>query len=77
MSESHVVGKKCYNEWKFLCDIFCEAPVMLGFNCWSNGTNRGILYWVRLDPENYLTYFMKIDNAKFKHKVLPGDTLYI
>ena len=27
------------------------------------------------DPENYLTFFMKIDNVKFKHKVLPGDTL--
>jgi UDP-3-O-[3-hydroxymyristoyl] N-acetylglucosamine deacetylase/3-hydroxyacyl-[acyl-carrier-protein] dehydratase len=27
------------------------------------------------DPENYLTYFMKIDNAKFKDKVVPGDTL--
>ena len=27
------------------------------------------------DPENYSTYFMKIDNAKFKHKVVPGDTL--
>jgi UDP-3-O-[3-hydroxymyristoyl] N-acetylglucosamine deacetylase/3-hydroxyacyl-[acyl-carrier-protein] dehydratase len=22
------------------------------------------------DPENYLTYFMKIDNVKFKQKVL-------
>ena len=27
------------------------------------------------DPENYLTYFMKIDKVKFKQKVLPGDTL--
>ena len=27
------------------------------------------------DPENYLTFFMKIDNAKFKRPVLPGDTL--
>ena len=27
------------------------------------------------DPENYSTYFMKIDNAKFKRKVVPGDTL--
>ena len=27
------------------------------------------------DPENYLTYFMKIDNAKFKQKVIPGDTI--
>ena len=27
------------------------------------------------DPENYLTYFMKIDNVKFKVQVVPGDTL--
>jgi UDP-3-O-[3-hydroxymyristoyl] N-acetylglucosamine deacetylase/3-hydroxyacyl-[acyl-carrier-protein] dehydratase len=27
------------------------------------------------DPENYSTYFMKIDGVKFKKKVLPGDTL--
>jgi UDP-3-O-[3-hydroxymyristoyl] N-acetylglucosamine deacetylase/3-hydroxyacyl-[acyl-carrier-protein] dehydratase len=27
------------------------------------------------DPENYLTYFMKIDNVRFKNKVLPGDTI--
>jgi UDP-3-O-[3-hydroxymyristoyl] N-acetylglucosamine deacetylase/3-hydroxyacyl-[acyl-carrier-protein] dehydratase len=27
------------------------------------------------DPENYSTYFMKIDGVKFKQKVLPGDTL--
>jgi UDP-3-O-[3-hydroxymyristoyl] N-acetylglucosamine deacetylase/3-hydroxyacyl-[acyl-carrier-protein] dehydratase len=27
------------------------------------------------DPENYLTYFMKIDNVKFKQMVVPGDTL--
>ncbi len=27
------------------------------------------------DPENYLTYFLKIDKVKFKKKVVPGDTL--
>jgi UDP-3-O-[3-hydroxymyristoyl] N-acetylglucosamine deacetylase/3-hydroxyacyl-[acyl-carrier-protein] dehydratase len=27
------------------------------------------------DPENYDTYFLKIDKAKFKQKVVPGDTL--
>jgi len=27
------------------------------------------------DPENYLTFFMKMDNVKFKQKVSPGDTL--
>ena len=29
------------------------------------------------DPENWDTYFLKIDNAKFKHKVVPGDTLML
>lgn len=27
------------------------------------------------DPENYTTLFLKIDNARFKDKVVPGDTL--
>ena len=27
------------------------------------------------DPENYGTYFLKIDNTKFKDKVVPGDTM--
>lgn len=27
------------------------------------------------DPENYLTYFMKMNNVKFKRRVNPGDTL--
>ena len=29
------------------------------------------------DPENWDTYFIKIDNAKFKSKVVPGDTLIL
>lgn len=27
------------------------------------------------DPENYMTYFMKIDNVRFRNKVIPGDIL--
>lgn len=27
------------------------------------------------DPENYTTYFLKIDGVRFKKKVVPGDTL--
>ena len=27
------------------------------------------------EPEKYSTYFMKIDNVKFRQKVVPGDTL--
>jgi UDP-3-O-[3-hydroxymyristoyl] N-acetylglucosamine deacetylase/3-hydroxyacyl-[acyl-carrier-protein] dehydratase len=29
------------------------------------------------DPENWDTYFLKIDNARFKAKVVPGDTLIL
>ena len=27
------------------------------------------------DPENYLTYFMKIDGVKFRRNIVPGDTI--
>ncbi|MNI79919.1 3-hydroxyacyl-[acyl-carrier-protein] dehydratase FabZ [compost metagenome] len=27
------------------------------------------------DPQNYLTYFLKIDNVRFRAQVLPGDTI--
>jgi UDP-3-O-[3-hydroxymyristoyl] N-acetylglucosamine deacetylase / 3-hydroxyacyl-[acyl-carrier-protein] dehydratase len=27
------------------------------------------------EPHLYSTYFMKIDNVKFKQKVIPGDTI--
>jgi len=29
------------------------------------------------DPENYWTYFMKVDNTRFKDRVIPGDTLVL
>ena len=29
------------------------------------------------DPENYLTYFLRIDNVRFRQKVMPGDTLIL
>ena len=29
------------------------------------------------DPENYSTYFLRIDNVRFKQKVVPGDTLQL
>lgn len=28
-----------------------------------------------LDPENYWTYFLAIENCRFKKMVVPGDTL--
>jgi UDP-3-O-[3-hydroxymyristoyl] N-acetylglucosamine deacetylase/3-hydroxyacyl-[acyl-carrier-protein] dehydratase len=29
------------------------------------------------DPENYILYFLRIDSVRFRHKVVPGDTLNI
>jgi UDP-3-O-[3-hydroxymyristoyl] N-acetylglucosamine deacetylase/3-hydroxyacyl-[acyl-carrier-protein] dehydratase len=56
---------------------FPEAPVMPGvLLVEAMAQCGGVLVLSTVpDPENYLTYFMKMDKVKFKQKVLPGDTL--
>lgn len=78
LTENHVVGLKnvTMNE-PFFVGHFPDAPVMPGvLIIEAMAQTGGVLVLNTVpDPENYLTYFMKIDKVKFKHKVLPGDTL--
>ncbi len=78
LSETHVVGLKnvTMNESYFI-GHFPGAPVMPGvLQVEAMAQTGGILILSTVpDPENYLTFLMKMDNIRFKHQVNPGDTL--
>ena len=76
--ETSVAGIKnvTMNE-PFFVGHFPEEPVMPGVlivEAMAQCSGIMVLRSVP-DPENYSTYFMKIDGVKFKRKVVPGDTL--
>lgn len=58
---------------------FPQEPVMPGvLQVEAMAQTAGVLVLNYLDdPEKYSTYFLKIDNVKFRQKVVPGSTLLL
>ncbi|MBU2651302.1 MAG: bifunctional UDP-3-O-[3-hydroxymyristoyl] N-acetylglucosamine deacetylase/3-hydroxyacyl-ACP dehydratase [Bacteroidetes bacterium] len=78
MSDTHVVGVKnvTMNE-PFFVGHFPDDPVMPGvIQIEAMAQTGGVLLLNTVpDPHNYITLFLKIDNVKFRKKVVPGDTI--
>ena len=78
ISESHVIGlRKVEENESWVEGHFPGAPVMPGvLQVEFMAQAGGVLVLNTVpDPENYLTFFMKMDKCKFKNPVIPGDTL--
>lgn len=76
IQENYLVGVKnvTANE-PFFQGHFPEEPVMPGVLLVEAMAQAGGIFVLRNLAGKYSTYFMKIDNVKFRRKVVPGDTL--
>lgn len=78
VGDKHIVGvKNITTNEPFFQGHFPQEPVMPGvLQVEAMAQVGGILVLSQVDePERYSTYFLKIDNVKFRNKVVPGDTL--
>lgn len=76
--DNYIVGvKNVTGNEPFFVGHFPQEPVMPGvLQVEAMAQTGGLLVLSTVDdPEKYSTYFMKIDNVKFRNKVVPGDTL--
>lgn len=77
--DTHIVGVKnvTFNEW-FFQGHFPGNPVMPGVLQIEALAQCGGILAINLSGEGqYDTYFLKIDNCKFKQMVRPGDTMLL
>lgn len=78
LGPNSIVGvKNVTSNEPFFQGHFPQEPVMPGvLQIEAMAQCGGLLVLNTLeDPEKYSTYFMKIDDVKFRQKVVPGDTL--
>lgn len=78
IGENYIVGvKNVSGNEPFFTGHFPTEPVMPGvLQVEAMAQVGGLLVLGQVEePERYSTYFMKIDNVKFRQKVVPGDTL--
>lgn len=76
IQKDYIVGIKnvTVNE-PFFQGHFPEEPVMPGVLLVEGMAQAGGIFVLRSMEGKFSTYFMKIDNVKFRKKVVPGDTI--